>query len=63
MEMRKEMSKRPVTPGKYAGLGAAIAAKLIICFWFGVGVILAIGVVLECNMDCLHQATSLICIK
>ena len=30
---------------KYAGLGAAIAAELMIGFWFGIGVILAIGVV------------------
>ena len=26
------------TPSKYAGLGAAITAELMIGFWFGVGV-------------------------
>ena len=36
-------SKRPAS--KYAGLGAAIAAELMNGFWFGVGVILAVGVV------------------
>ena len=36
MEMR--------TPSKYAGLGAAITAELMIGFWFGVGVMLEIGV-------------------
>ena len=29
------------TPSKYEGLGAAMAAKLMIGFWFGIGVILA----------------------
>ena len=42
---RKEMSKQPANPSKYTGLGAAIAAKLIIGFWFGIEVILATGVV------------------
>ena len=37
------------TPNKYAGLGAAIAAKLMIDFWFGIGVILAVGVVDNLN--------------
>ena len=27
---------------KYAGLGAAMAAKLMIGFWFGIGVVLAV---------------------
>ena len=30
---------------KYTGLGATVAAELMIGFWFGIGVILAIGVV------------------
>ena len=33
------------TPSKYAGLRAAITALLLIGFWFGVGVKLAVGVV------------------
>ena len=45
MDLRKEMSEWPATPSKYAGLGAAMAAELMIGFWFGIGVILAIGVV------------------
>ena len=32
------------TPSKYAGLRAAMAAELMICFWFSLGVILAVGV-------------------
>ena len=41
MEEQVEMK----TPSKYAGLGAAITAELMIVFWFGVGVMLAVGVV------------------
>ena len=44
METRKETSKQPATISKYAGLGAAITAELIIGFWFGIGVTSAIGV-------------------
>ena len=29
-------------PSKYEGLGAALAAELMIGFWFGVGAILAV---------------------
>ena len=29
-------------PSKYAGLGAAITAELMIGFWFGIGVTLAV---------------------
>ena len=32
------------TLSKYAGLGSAIPAELMIGFWFGVGVMLAVGV-------------------
>ena len=42
-EQKKEMSEQPAT--KYAGLGATIVAELMVGFWFGVGVILAVGVV------------------
>ena len=42
---------------KYTGLGAAIAAKLMISFWFGVGVILAVGVVDGLNY-CIGALTS-----
>ena len=44
-ELRKEMSELTMTPSKYTGFGAAIAAELMIGFWFGIGVILAVGVV------------------
>ena len=49
MEMRKETSKQLATPSKYTGLGAPIAAELMIGLWFGIGVILAIGVVDSLN--------------
>ena len=42
-EQMKETSKKPAT--KYAGLAAAMAAELMVGFWFGVGVISAVGVV------------------
>ena len=32
-------------PGPYAGLAAAMAAELMIGFWFGIGAILAIKMV------------------
>ena len=31
-------------PSKYTGLGAAITAELMIGFWFGVGVMLAVRI-------------------
>ena len=41
------------TSSKYAGLGAALAAELMIGFWFGIGVILAVKTVqsLECCIE------------
>ena len=45
MEMRKETSEQPATLSKYAGFGAAIAAKLMIGLCFGIGLILAVGIV------------------
>ena len=39
------MSKQPATLSKYEGLGCAMAAELMIGFWFGIGVILAIRTV------------------
>ena len=44
MEMIDLMSEQPATLSKYAGLGAAITAELMIGFWFGVRVMLAVGV-------------------
>ena len=41
-EIRKETSNWLATPSKYAGLGAAIAAKLMICFLCDIAVILAV---------------------
>ena len=41
MEIRKETSKQLATLSKYAGHGAA---ELMIGFWFGIGVMLAVGV-------------------
>ena len=45
METGEEMT----TLSKYAGLGAAVAAELMIGFWFGIGVMLAVGVVDDLN--------------
>ena len=58
---RKEKSEKPATgnasPSKYAGLGAAITAELMIGFWFGIGVILAVGVADGLNY-CIGALTS-----
>ena len=42
METANLMNKKPTTLSKYEGLGAAMAAELIIVFWFGIDVILAV---------------------
>ena len=39
-----EISEQLATPSKCAGLGAAIAAELMIGLWFSNGIILAVGV-------------------
>ena len=57
MEMRKETRKETTTRSKYTGLGVATAAKLIIGFWFGVGIILAFGVADSLNY-CVGALTS-----
>ena len=44
MEERVEMNEQLMTLRKYEGLGAAMAGELMIDFWFGIGVILAITV-------------------
>ena len=38
-------SKQPTTPNKYEDIGSAMAAELMIGFWFRIGVILAIEMV------------------
>ena len=57
IEMRKEMSEWLTTPSKYTGLGAAMEAELMIGFLFGIGVILAVGVVDSLNY-CIGALTS-----
>ena len=42
-DLRKETSEWPTTPSKYTGLGAAMDAELMIGFWFGIGIIVAVG--------------------
>ena len=37
-------NEKPSTPSKYEGLRAAMAAELMIGFWFGIGAILAVQV-------------------
>ena len=49
MDLRKKTSEQLTTSSKHAGLGAAMAAELIIGFWFGFGVILAVAVVDSLN--------------
>ena len=48
-DLRKETTEQPTTLSKYAGLGAAITAELMTSFWFGIGVMLAIGIVDSLN--------------
>ena len=43
--MEQKMSKNSSTSSKYEGLAAAMAAELMIGFWFGIGAILAIKTV------------------
>ena len=57
MDLRKETSELITTTSKYAGLGAAMAVELMICFWFGIGVILAVGAVDSLNY-CVGMLTS-----
>ena len=38
-------NEKPTNPSKYEGLGAAMAAKLMVGFWFGIGAILAVKMV------------------
>ena len=47
--LMEEKSRWLATPSKYARLGTAIAAKLIIGIWFGIGVILPIRVMDSLN--------------
>ena len=44
-DQRNEMSEQPANLTKYTGLGAAIAAELMIDLWFVIGVILVVAVV------------------
>ena len=44
METTDLTSEQATTLSKYAGLRATITAELMICFWFGVGVMLAVEV-------------------
>ena len=44
MDLRKETSEQPTTSSKYAGLVAVKSAELMIGFWFGIRVILAVGI-------------------
>ena len=39
-----DLREQQTTPSKYAGLGAAITAELMIGFWFGVRFMLVVGV-------------------
>ena len=41
VETIDQTTEKPTTLSKYEGLGVAMAAELMIGFWFGTGVILA----------------------
>ena len=41
METIDQTTEKSASPSKYKGLGVAMAAELMIGFWFGIGVILA----------------------
>ena len=41
-QVEQKTNKNLLTSSKYEGLIAAIAAELMIDFWFGVGVVLAV---------------------
>ena len=56
-EDKQKLSTQNAFPCKYAGFGVAITAELMIGFWFGVGVILAVGVVDNLNY-CVGALTS-----
>ena len=45
METTDLTSKQPTTLIKYEGLGSAVAAELMIGFWFGIGFVLAFKMV------------------
>ena len=45
------------TPSKYEGLGAAMAAELMVGFWFGIGVILTAKMVLSVEY-CIEEIIS-----
>ena len=51
--MEQKTNKNSSTSSKYEGLAAAMAAELMIGFWFGIGVILAVKTVqsLECCIE------------
>ena len=42
METTDLTSEQATTPSKYESIGSAVAAELMIGFWFGIGIILAV---------------------
>ena len=44
-QVERKTNKNSSTSSKYEGLAAAMAAELMIGFWFGIGAILAIKMV------------------
>ena len=44
-QVERVEQKMNIKPSKYEGLGAAVAAELMIGIWFGIGAILAIKMV------------------
>ena len=54
----EEQTKKALS--KYKGLGAAVAAKIMIGLWFGTGIILAIRIVdsFDCCVEVLMSSSS-----
>ena len=50
----KSETEKPTTLSKYEGLGAAMAAELMVGFWFGIGVILPVKMVHSLE-DCIEE--------
>ena len=58
METTDLTNEQPATPSKYEGLGSAMTAELMIGFWFGIEVILAIRMVKSLDY-CIEEVINL----
>ena len=56
-QVEQKTNKNSSTLSKYEGLTAAMAAELMISFWFGIGVILAVKTV-QSHECCIEELIS-----